>query len=303
VTAEGQTDVPTAPAGPRPLRTVLDLEQVGERAFRGTSDRVSPVRVFGGQVAAQALVAAGRTVPAGRPVHSLHAYFLRPGDPSQPIDYEVDEIRDGRSFTTRRVVAVQRGAAIFNLQASFHEPEDGLVHQGPTAEVVPAEDLPTADERMAEADDATRAWWSVVRRIFPLELRFLEEPVRARVLRGERPAPRQRIYLRSSAPLGDDPLTHVCALTYASDVFLLSTALPPHGEVMGDGQSVQGSSLDHAMWFHAPFRADEWMLYDMESSWAGGGRALCRGHVFDARGSLVATVVQEGLLRRPPARP
>jgi acyl-CoA thioesterase-2 len=283
----------------RSLADVLDLRQVGDSSFEGSSESISTVRVFGGQVAAQALVAAGRTLSVARPVHSLHAYFLRPGDPGQPTTYEVTSLRDGRSFTTRTVVAKQAGEAVFHLSASFHQPEDGIVHQVPTTSVVAADLLPTTDERMESADEQTRAWWSVVRDIFPLELRFVDEPVRARVLRGERPPPHQRIYLRSADRLSDDPLVHVCALTYASDVFLLSTALPPHGLVMGGPRNVQGSSLDHAMWFHAPFRADEWLLYEMESTWAGDGRALCRGHFFDTQGRLVATVMQEGLLRRP----
>ncbi|MDT7548549.1 MAG: acyl-CoA thioesterase [Actinomycetota bacterium] len=282
----------------RPLAAVLELEQLEERVFRGSSESISTVRVFGGQVAAQALVAAGRTLPEPRPVHSLHAYFLRPGDPGRPTTYAVEAIRDGRSFSTRTVVASQGDEAVFHLSASFHEPEDGVVHQVPTTTAPPADDLPTADEQMATADEQTRAWWSVLREMFPLDLRFVDEPVRAQVLRGERPPPRQRIYLRSATPLGDDPLVHVCALTYASDVFLLSTALPPHGLLMG-GPDVHGSSLDHAMWFHARFRADEWLLYDMESTWAGDGRALCRGHLFGSGGRLVATVMQEGLLRRP----
>jgi acyl-CoA thioesterase-2 len=282
----------------RPLTAVLDLEQLEDRVFRGSSESISTIRVFGGQVAAQALVAAGRTLPAARPVHSLHAYFLRPGNPSLPTTYVVEPIRDGRSFSTRTVVAWQGDEAVFQLSASFHEPEDGIVHQVPTTSAAPADELPTADERMADADEQTREWWSVVREIFPLDLRFVDEPVRAQVIRGERPAPQQRIYLRSSAPLGDDPFVHVCAAAYASDVFLLSTALPPHGLLMG-GTQIQASSLDHAMWFHAPFRADEWLLYEMESTWAGDGRALCRGHMFTAGGRLVATVVQEGLLRRP----
>lgn len=287
----------------RPLASVLGLEKVGDRVFRGSSESISTVRVFGGQVAAQALAAAGRTLPAPRPVHSLHAYFLRPGDPGVPTTYEVEAIRDGRSFSTRTVVAKQGDEAVFHLSASFHDPEEGIVHQVPTTTVIAADLLPTSDERMAAADEQTRAWWSVVREIFPLELRFVDEPLRAQVLRGERPPPRQAIYFRSSDDLGDDPLLHVCALTYASDVFLLSTALPPHGLVMGGPQNIQGSSLDHAMWFHAPFRADDWLLYEMESTWAGDGRALCRGHVFDPGGRLVATVMQEGLLRRPRPRP
>jgi acyl-CoA thioesterase-2 len=285
--------------GSRSLAAVLDLHEVGDRQFRGSSESISAIRVFGGQVAAQALAAAGRTLPEPRPVHSLHAYFLRPGDPSVPTTYLVEPLRDGRSFSTRTVVAQQGGEPIFSLTASFHVREQGLFHQVPTTSVLTPDLLPTADERMADADEQTQAWWSQVRSLFPLELRFVDEPVRAQVLRGERPPPRQAIWLRSSEPLGEDPLVHVCGLTYMSDVFLLSTALPPHGLVMGGPRNVQGSSLDHSMWFHAPFRADDWLLYEMESTWAGDGRALCRGHVFDPQGRLVATVMQEGLLRRP----
>jgi acyl-CoA thioesterase-2 len=284
---------------PRSLAEVLELEQLEDRVFRGSSESISTTRVFGGQVAAQALVAAGRTLEEARPVHSLHAYFLRPGDPAVPTTYVVDAIRDGRSFATRTVVAWQGEEAIFQLSASFHRPEDGIAHHVPVMTAVAPAELPTADERMVGADEQTRAWWSVVRESFPLELRFVDEPVRARVLRGERPEPRQAVYLRSAQRLGDDPFLHVCALTYATDVFLLSTALPPHGLVMGGPRNIQGSSLDHAVWFHAPFRADDWLLYDMESTWAGNGRGLCRGHVFDTSGQLVATVVQEGLLRLP----
>ena len=283
----------------RSLSSVLDLEKVGDRVFVGSSESISTIRVFGGQVVAQSLMAAARTVDAGRPVHSLHAYFLRPGDPGVPTTYTVNVIRDGRSFATRTVVASQGAEPVFHLSASFHVPEAGIVHQVPTTSVVAADLLPTSDERMAGADEKTRAWWDQVRELFPLELRFVDEPVRAQVLRGERPPPRQAIWFRSSQPLGEAPMIHACALTYASDVFLLSTALPPHGLVMGGPDNVQGSSLDHAIWFHAPFRADDWLLYEMESTWAGDGRALCRGHVFDSGGRLVATVMQEGLLRRP----
>ncbi|MCW2621479.1 MAG: acyl-CoA thioesterase [Frankiales bacterium] len=286
---------------PLPLSEVLDLEQVEDLVFHGHSDPVRPMRVFGGQVASQALVAAGRTVPPGRPVHSLHAYFLRPGDPTVPLTYEVDPIRDGRTFSTRRVTAHQGDEPIFHLSASFQVPEDGIEHQVHQVSPVHPDDLPSTEELLAHSP-AGKAWWDVVKGFFPLDIRFVAEPVRAQVLRGERPEPRQQIYVRARNTLSDDPLEHVCALTYCSDIFLLSTALPPHGLVMGGPGDVQGSSLDHAMWFHAPFRADEWLLYDMEGSWAGGGRALCRGRLFDSTGQLVATVMQEGLLRRPRTR-
>ncbi|MCU1595073.1 MAG: acyl-CoA thioesterase, partial [Frankiales bacterium] len=200
-------------SGPRSLAQVLDLDEVGAGTFRASSESISTIRVFGGQVAAQALAAAGRTLSEPRPVHSLHAYFLRPGDPAVPTTYQVEAIRDGRSFSTRTVVASQGEEPIFQLSASFHVPEQGLFHQVPTTSVLAADLLPTSDQRMADADEQTQAWWSQVRSLFPLELRFVDEPVRAQVLRGERPPPRQAIWLRSSEPLGDDPLLHVCALT------------------------------------------------------------------------------------------
>lgn len=287
------------PAG---LTELLDLEQLDLRLFRGHTHRPSTTRVFGGQVAAQALVAAGRTVPGGRPVHSLHAYFLRPGDPATPIVYRVEGIRDGRTLTTRRVVAEQGGEAIFALAASFHRPERGFDHQVPAPEPFEADAVPPAEVVLADSDGATRAWFAAVSELFPLEIRFLGEPVRAAVLRGERPQPRQAILVRSSDPLGDDPLLHVCAATYVSDLFLLSTAMPPHGLLMGH-PGVQAASLDHALWFHTAFRADEWLRYEMESNRAGGGRALCRGQMFDGRGVLVASVVQEGMLRAAPTGP
>jgi acyl-CoA thioesterase-2 len=247
-------------------------------------------------VAAQALIAAGRTLPAPRTVHSLHAYFLRPGDPSVPILYDVDPIRDGRSFATRRVVALQRGEAIFHLAASFAEDAEGISHQIPVAEAPDPDDLPNAVESLRDGLPPTRAWSRELNERFPLDVRFVGEPVRLAVERGVRPAPRQAIYVRSASPLGNDPLVHVCAMTYASDFFLLSTALPPHGLLMGD-PALRTASLDHAVWFHHPVRADDWLLYQMNSSWAGQQRALCQGHFFDREGRLVATVVQEGLIR------
>jgi acyl-CoA thioesterase-2 len=278
------------------LSELLDLERLGDHEFRGRSRHPATTRVFGGQVAAQALVAAGRTVPEGRSVHSLHGYFLRPGNTTEPIDYRVEEVRDGRSLTTRRVTAVQDGEAIFASATSFSRPQEGVAHQLVEPAPFSAADVPPATEVLARADDATRSWFAAVSDLFPLEIRFLDEPIRAAVLRGERPAPRQRFLVRSSSPLPEDPLLHVCAAAYVSDLFLLSTALAPHGLLMGD-PAVVAASLDHALWFHRPFRADDWLLYEMEGVWAGEGRALCRGHLFDAQGALLASVVQEGMVR------
>jgi len=278
------------------LAEILDLEQLEVLVFRGRSRRGRGTRVFGGEVAGQALVAAGRTVPADRRVHSLHAYFLRPGDPGAPILYTVDAIRDGRSFTTRRVVAVQHGEAIFHLSASFAAAEDGIAHQRPRLDAPDPEALPGARDALRDADQRSQDWIALISEAFPLELRFPEELPRVATVRGEIGEPHQRVWLRSSQPLPDDPLIHVCAATYASDLLLLSSALPPHGVVLGD-PGVQLASLDHAVWFHAPFRADDWLFYDQEGWWAGGARALCRGALFDRHGTLVASVVQEGLVR------
>ena len=284
------------------LAEILDLEQIEVHVFRGRSRATSAsrpsaaTRTFGGEVAGQALVAAGRTVPPDRRVHSLHAYFLRPGDPGTPILYTVDPIRDGRSFTTRRVVAVQHGEPIFQLSASFAVAAEGLAHQVPQLTVPDPDSLPTAEEALRDADDRTRAWFQAISAAFPIELRFPEELPRIANARGERREPHQPVWLRSAQPLGDDPLLHVCAATYASDLLLLSSALPPHGVLIED-PGVFLASLDHAVWFHAPFRADDWLFSDQEGFWAGHSRALCRGALFDRSGTLVATVMQEGLVR------
>jgi acyl-CoA thioesterase-2 len=283
------------------LRQILDLEQIEVHVFRGRSLPAQGTRVFGGEVAGQALVAAGRTVPDSRGVHSLHAYFLRPGDPGAPILYTVDPIRDGRSFTTRRVVAVQHGEAIFHLSASFAAAEDGFSHQVPRLDAPDPEGLLPAREALLGADERSRGWIESVSEVIPLELRFPREPPRVASARGERGEPHQGVWLRSSERLPDDPLVHACAAAYVSDLLLLSAALPPHGVMFGDAD-LQMASLDHAVWFHAPFRADDWLFYDQEGPWAGSSRALCRGSLFDRNGTLVASVVQEGLIRvRPPA--
>ena len=285
------------------LEQILDLEKIEVWTYRGFSWHPESTRVFGGQVAGQALVAAGRTVPADRRVHSLHAYFLRPGDTAAPLLYNVEPVRDGGSFSTRRVLAIQHGEVVFSLSASFQAAEPGIEHQVPRLVAAPPEESAEADSVITPADPATQAWYDVFRQRFPVEVRFPEGLARVATMRGEKGPPRQRMWVRSRQPLPDDPLVHVCAITYVSDLFLLASALPPHGLVVGD-PAISVASLDHAVWFHAPFRADDWLFYDQQSSWAGSGRALCRGLLFDRSGVLVASVMQEGLIRsRDRSRP
>jgi acyl-CoA thioesterase-2 len=272
------------------LVKLLDLEPIEVNLFRGVSPDEERQRVFGGQVAGQALVAAARTVEPGRGVHSLHAYFLRPGDPTVPILYEVDRIRDGRSFTTRRVVAIQHGKAIFNLQSSFQVLEEGLEHEAPMPEATPPEDLPDFKTRMGPFADRMGAWFFRPR---PIDTRHVDwnPPDRREPL-----PPFQRVWLRADGLLPDDPVLHACVLTYASDMTLLDTALLPHGGSWDD-DGLFMASLDHAMWFHRPFRADDWLLYSQDTPSASGGRGLGRGSIFTRDGHLAVTVVQEGLIR------
>jgi acyl-CoA thioesterase-2 len=276
------------PAG---LQQILDLERIEDLVFRGRSRPVAETRVFGGEVAGQALIAAARTVVPERTVHSLHAYFMRPGDPGRPILYQVDPIRDGRSFTTRRVVGIQHGEPIFTLSASFQVTEPGVHHQVPELAVPDPDALPTTAELMERAGEQSVAWFAHFNRRFPLELRFPEEPPAVASVRGEARPPRQVVWVRATERLPDDPALHACAATYVSDLMLL-----PHKLLFGTS-GLQMASLDHAVWFHAPFRADDWLCYEQESPWAGGARALCRGSLFDRAGTLVATVMQEGLIR------
>ncbi|MCW2598241.1 MAG: acyl-CoA thioesterase [Frankiales bacterium] len=279
------------------LVDLLDLETIEADIFRGKQPPVVTQRVFGGQVAGQALVAAGRTVATDRPVHSLHAYFLRPGDPTIPIVYEVDRIRDGRSFTTRRVVGIQHGKAIFNLQASFQVVQDGVEHSRPMPEVPDPESLPTMQARMAAYNDEYDGWYERPR---PIDTRYVGDPPRvqrdkiaAGTAKGE---PRSQVWMRADGKLPDDPLLHVCAVTFASDMTLLDSTLLQHGLALGQ-DNISLASLDHAMWFHRPFRADEWFLYDQESPYTGGSRGLARGEIYTREGQLAVSVVQEGLIR------
>ncbi len=272
------------------LVALLDLEAIEVNIFRGVSPDEDRQRVFGGQVAGQALVSAVRTVEPGRLVHSLHAYFLRPGDPTVPILYQVDRIRDGRSFTTRRVVAIQHGRPIFNLAASFQVPEDGLDHADPMPEVPPPDELPDFRTRLAAFADVLGGWFDRDR---PIDTRIVDWDPHDRA---ESLPPDQRVWMRAAGILPDDPLLHACVVTYASDLTLLDTTLLPHGGTWHDPNLLM-ASLDHAMWFHRPFRADEWLLFDQHTPSAVGGRGFATGSIFTADGRLVVTVAQEGLIR------
>jgi acyl-CoA thioesterase II len=273
---------------------LLDLEQIEMDIFRGRSpEGERRQRVFGGQVAGQALVAAGRTVPSDRSVHSMHAYFIRPGDPAVPLVYLVERLRDGRSFTTRRVTAVQHGNAIFTLSASFQRAEAGFEHSDPMPQVPPPEEVePTADRLRRifgrTADEFRYENPIDIRHVGPLTVEAERDP--------SLKSSRNIVWLRADGKLPDDPLLHVCLVTYASDMTLLDTVLLAHGVSWFNG-GVVGASLDHAMWFHRPFRADQWLLYVQDSPTASGARGLARGEMYTADGQLVVSVVQEGLLR------
>jgi acyl-CoA thioesterase-2 len=278
------------------LLALLDLEQLERNLFRGRSPQVGWQRVFGGQVIGQALVAACRTVD-GRQPHSLHAYFLLPGDPKVPIIYDVDRIRDGKSFTTRRVIAIQHGAAIFSMSASFHVAEPGLDHAAAMPPVPSPEELPSEQELksgvLPTMPDPVRAYYERER---PIELRPVEF---TRYLSREPKEPRFHVWIRTTGRLPDDPAIHQCVLAYASDMTLLDTSLVPHGRTVFE-RSIQGASIDHALWIHRPFRADEWLLYAQDSPSACGARGFARGLIFSREGRLVASVAQEGLIRPRP---
>lgn len=284
---EKQTDVEA-------LLAILDLEPLEINLFRGRSGAPDGGRVFGGQVVAQALVAALRTVPQERVAHSLHGYFLLGGDPTVPIVYDVDRIRDGRSFTTRRVVAIQHGRAIFSMSVSFQVVEEGLEHQVAMPEVPMPEDLPSDEEfrarLLARFPAAAKRDWMALR---PLEVKpiALDASYLARS-----PDARASLWVRARGHLPDDLPTHQAVLAYASDLSLLQAALVPHGRTVFD-PDLQVASLDHALWFHRPFRADEWLLYSQESPVARSTRGFCRGQLFTRDGVLIASSAQEGLMR------
>jgi acyl-CoA thioesterase II len=284
------------------LIEILDLEPLEVNLFRGRSPQSRWQRVFGGQVIGQALVAACRTVEdvATRPPHSLHAYFLLGGDPKVPIVYEVDRIRDGKSFTTRRVVAIQHGHAIFTMAVSYHVAEEGLSHQTKIPDVAMPEALPN------EAQLKERIWPMMpepVRRYYererPIELRPVEM---GRYLGEKNPDGRFDVWIRATGRLPDSPAIHQCVLAYASDMMLLDAALIPHGKSVFS-EDIMAASLDHALWFHRPFRADEWLLYAQDSPSLADSRGFSRGLIFTRDGTLVASVAQEGLLRQRRSKP
>jgi len=273
----------------------LDLQVLAEDEFEGEKEPNSWGRLFGGMVAAQALVAACRTVEQERMVHSLHAFFLRPGDPDQPVHYTVDRIRDGRSFTTRRVVASQGGKAIFNMAASFHATEEGFEHQSTMPEAPDPLSLPSwLDLAKGMAEKMEEPQKSRFLEPRPIEMRYTRTPT---FLGGGRSDGDNCVWFRASGPLPDDPLVHRYVLTYASDMTLLDNIIRPHGRPDGT-RGAQMASLDHAVWFHRPdIKVDDWLLYHQDSPAAAGARGLARGTVYDRSGRLVASVAQEGLMR------
>tara|TARA_R110000868_G_scaffold26691_22_gene102579 strand:+ start:749 stop:1672 length:924 start_codon:yes stop_codon:yes gene_type:complete len=294
------TDKPDATANSRSaidrMMAILDLERIEADRYRGQSPQDGWQRVYGGQVIGQALVAASRSVE-DRVLHSLHGYFLRPGDPSIPIFYEVERVRDGRSFCTRRVVAFQHGKEIFIMSASFQVLEEGLEHQ------IDMDAVPDPESLMGEAEmkammlsqpnvpAPVKRYWERDR---PIEFRPLDL---THYVSREKLPPRQQIWVRSSSPLPDDDALQKCALAYMSDMTLLDTALFAHGLNMFTGK-LQMASLDHAMWFHRPFRAQDWMLYSQDSPSSSNARGFCRGSIYSREGKLIASVAQEGLIRQ-----
>ncbi len=275
------------------LVKVMTLERLEMNLFRGESRDIGSPQVFGGQVLGQALMAATATIEKGM-VHSLHAYFLRRGDFKSPIVYEVDRARDGNSFSTRRVVAIQHGAQIFNMSASFQSAEGGLDHQIPIPEVPPPESLPDLFSHYRDSlPSLSPALRRFIDRTRPFEFRPTQPPS---FLKAEKTVPQRYVWFRAVAPLPDDEPLHRCLLAYVSDFHLLDTALMPHG-VSATVQNLMVASIDHAMWFHRSVRVDDWLLYSTDSPSASGARGLARGSIFARDGRLVASTSQEGLLR------
>ena len=277
------------------LVELLDLEAIDVNLFRGRQPDTTLQRVFGGQVAAQALIAADRTTSDEVSVHSLHSYFLRPGDPAVPIVYDVDPLRDGKSFATRRVLARQHGRPIYAMTASFQVREDGFEHQDQMPDAGQPEDALDLGEMYRSpdsprADEWTRDWAA-------LDLRWIGDSKHGLAGSEKHPA-LARYWVRVAGKIPDEPILHEAALTYASDLTLIRTSLVPH-DVEWEG-GVQAASLDHSVWFHRPFRADEWLLYAQRSPSASGARGLIFGQLFSREGVLVASVAQEGLIRPRP---
>jgi acyl-CoA thioesterase II len=277
------------------LVKLLSLEKIEENLYRGQSQDLGWGTVYGGQVIGQALFAAQNTVPADRQVHSLHAYFLRPGDVSAPIVYDVDRSRDGSSFTTRRVKAIQHGHPIFDMSASFQKVEPGFDHQSDMPKVPPPEQVPTDQERLAaHASKLPEFMRERALADRPIEIRTVGEP--DVFLNGKHP-PERYVWLKATHALPDAIALHQALLAYASDFSFITTALKPHG-VTWLTPGMQVASVDHAVWFHAPFRADEWLLHVMESPRASGARGLVNGRIYSRDGKLVASTAQQGLIRK-----
>lgn len=279
------------------FRNLIDLEPAGLDRWIGHSPDNGWVRVFGGQVIAQALTAAQRTVEDARPVHSLHGYFILGGDPKSPIQFDVEHVRDGRSFTTRRVVASQRREQIFILSCSFQVHEEGLEHETPSPEHKSFEETPDPRDFVARGGPAALATYDgFLARIDPIAMRPLDMSRYLPLRPGETRPAQQMQWVKIANDLPDDPLLHAAGLAYISDISLLDSALARHGRSMAEGK-FQLASLDHALWFHRPVRVDDWLLYVQDSPSAQGGRGLCRGLLYDRQGRLVASVAQEGLIR------
>lgn len=278
----------------RGLVDLLDVEEIDVGLFRGRRQPGGEGRVFGGQVIAQALQAAQRSTDAPKRAHSLHAYFMRPGDENFPIIYRVVRDFDGRSFATRRVIAMQQGKPILNLAASFQVPEEGLAHQNTMPDVPPPEALRSdADLNREIAKEAPERFQRFLLRARSIEIRQVDP---RRWLAPEKRTPTDALWFRAVASLGDDPDVHRAALAYASDMMLLGTSMLPHGVSWMTGD-LQSASLDHALWLHEDFRADDWLLYATDSPWSGHSRGFNRGSIFSRDGRLVASVAQEGLIR------
>jgi acyl-CoA thioesterase-2 len=277
------------------LLELLDLETIDRDLFRGAKDPMAEGRVFGGQVVAQALMAATRTVDPGRQAHSLHAYFVRPGDDAHPIIYHVDRDRDGGSFSNRRVVAQQNGETILNMIASFHIDEDGFHHAADMPAVVPPEDLPTEAEMANSMPDLPERFRSWLTRPRSIEIR--RESLDAFI--GKKMPPQQNMWFRLVGEAPEEGEINRAVLSYASDFALLGTAMLPHGIHWSDG-NLRSASIDHAVWFHATPKIGDWHLYTMESPWSGGARGYCRGRIYSQDGRLIASTAQEGLMRFRP---
>ena len=280
----------------RDILDLLDVERIEENLYRGRNAAESE-HVFGGQVLAQAIAAAYRTIGDSRQLHSIHAYFLRPGDWNAPILYEVDRIRDGKSFTTRRIAAIQHGRAIFSMSSSWQKHEVGLEHSVPMPDVPSPESLRSDKEAYAEIAKIRPEVKRFAYRFDAIDSRQVENILMMAPSNVARP-PQKHTWLKTRDPLPDDPEVHLCMLAYMSDLDFMSTSLLPHGRSPGgDRDNFQGASLDHALWFHRPFRADEWLLFAKSSPSASGARGFVRGQFFNERGELIATAAQECLIR------